>query len=115
MNTPDRWLIHRRLAEDNDERLTLVTVIPEHITLIGADADTSRSLLAQRYPKATFAEYDPRADFLQAAADMRKLGLWQKLAGKNVTQLCQKPSLRMSAAACRKSVRGSYSINVALG
>ena len=89
MNTPDRWLIHRRLAEDNDERLTLVTVIPEHITLIGADADTSRSLLAQRYPKATFIEYDPRTDFLQAAADMRKLGFWQKLAGKNVPQHCQ--------------------------
>ncbi len=89
MNTTDRWLIHRRLAEDTNERLALVTLIPERITLVGADADISRSLLAARYPKAVFTEYDPRTTFLQAAADSRKSGFWQKLAGKHTAQHCQ--------------------------
>ena len=63
MNTPDRWLIHRRLAEDNDERLTLVTVIPEHITLIGADADTSHSVIPRLHLQNTIRAlifYKPR-------------------------------------------------------
>ena len=61
MNTPERWQIHRHLAQNADERLQILTRTPERITLIGADADISRSLLAARYPQAAFVEYDPRA------------------------------------------------------
>ena len=86
MTTPDRWQIHRHLAVDSNERLAIVRHTPQQITLVGADADISRSLLAARYPKAAFHEYDPRADFLAAAAEARKGGLWQKLTGKNVPQ-----------------------------
>ena len=86
MNTPERWQIHRHLAQNADERLQILTRTPERITLIGADADISRSLLAARYPQAAFVEYDPRADFLAAAAAARKSGLWQKLTGKIVPQ-----------------------------
>ncbi|UOO82094.1 methyltransferase [Uruburuella testudinis] len=86
MTTSDRWQIHRHLATDSNERLTIVRHIPQHISLIGADADISRSLLAARYPKAAFTEYDPRADFLDAAAAVRQSGFWQKLTGKNVPQ-----------------------------
>lgn len=74
MNTPERWQIHRHLAQNADERLQILTRTPERITLIGADADISRSLLAARYPQAAFVEYDPRADFLAAAAAARKSG-----------------------------------------
>lgn len=88
-NTSDRWAVHRLLARNTDERLQLVRNTPQQIVLAGADADESRRLLAARYPKAAFAEYDPRADFLQAAADARKTGLWQKLTGKTVPQHCQ--------------------------
>ena len=86
MNTPERWQIHRHLAENADARLQILTRTPQRITLIGADADISRRLLAARYPQAAFAEYDPRADFLAAAAAARKSGLWQKLSGKTVPQ-----------------------------
>ena len=86
MNTPERWQIHRHLAQNADERLQILTRTPERITRIGADADISRSLLAARYPQAAFVEYDPRADFLAAAAAARKSGLWQKLTGKIVPQ-----------------------------
>ena len=86
MNTPERWQIHRHLAENADARLQILTRTPQRITLIGADADISRRLLAARYPQAAFAEYDPRADFLAAAAAARKSGLWQKLSSKTVPQ-----------------------------
>ena len=85
----DRWQIHRYLAQTADERLAVFKTAPQHILLAGADGDTGRSLLAARYPKAAFAEYDPRADFLQTAAAARKSGLLAKLAGKNVPQHCQ--------------------------
>ncbi|MDO4907825.1 methyltransferase domain-containing protein [Neisseria sp.] len=88
-NTPDRWAVHRLLARNTDERLQLVRTTPQQIVLAGADADESRRLLAARYPKAAFIEYDPRADFLQAAAGARKAGLWQKLTGKTLPQHCQ--------------------------
>ncbi len=89
MNTPDHWQIHRHLARDMDERLQLVRHVPQHIMLVGADADESRSLLAERYPKAVFSEYDPRPTFLQAAAEVRKPNLWQKLTGKSIPQYCR--------------------------
>lgn len=89
MNTDHRWQIHRRLAEDTDARLPLVRNAPQRITLIGADNDISRRLLAARYPQAAFQEYDPRAEFLQTAAHARKSGFWQKLTGKSIPQFCQ--------------------------
>lgn len=89
MNQDPRWQIHRRLAEDTDARLAIVRRVPQHILLVGADADISRSLLAGRYPQAAFAEYDPRPEFLQTASGARKSGLWQKLTGKTVPQHCQ--------------------------
>lgn len=89
MNQDPRWQIHRCLAEDTDARLALVRNTPQHVTLIGADADISRRLLAARYPKAAFSEYDPRADFLQTASNARKSGFWHKLTGKQIEQHCQ--------------------------
>ena len=85
----DRWQIHRYLAQTADERLAVFKTAPQHILLAGADGDSGRSLLAARYPKAAFAEYDPRADFLHTAAAARKSGLLAKLAGKSVPQHCQ--------------------------
>lgn len=99
MTPSDRWQIHRHLATDSNERLAIVRHAPQQISLIGADADISRSLLAARYPKAAFAEYDPRAGFLAAAADMRKSGLWQKLTGKNVPQQQQSLTAPLPEAA----------------
>ena len=89
MNQDNRWQIHRHLAQETDERLAIVRRTPQHITLIGADADISRSLLAARYPQAAFHEYDPRAEFLQTASNARKSGFWQKLTGKHIPQHCQ--------------------------
>lgn len=89
MSTSNRWQIHRHLAEEADARLVIVKQIPQRITLIGADADISHNLLAKRYPKATFAEYDPRANFLDEAAQFRKSGFLAKLTGKTVTQYRQ--------------------------
>lgn len=95
----DRWLIHRRLAEDTAQRLDIVTATPQHVLLFGADADHSRRLLAERYPKAVFSEYDARADFLQASAEARRSGWWQKLTGKNsVAQSCQPPDAALPEA-----------------
>ncbi|WP_416190568.1 methyltransferase [Neisseria sp. CCUG17229] len=99
MNQDPRWQIHRHLAQQTDERLALVRHIPQHILLVGADADISRSLLAARYPKAVFSEYDPRADFLQTAAAERKSGFWQKLTGKQIEQYCQPLSQALPEAA----------------
>lgn len=92
MNPNDRWTIHRHLAQTTDRRLDSVRRAPQHILLAGADDDATRSLLAQRYPKATFSEYDSRSDFLQAAAGRRKTGLLAKLAGKTIPQYCQSPA-----------------------
>ena len=101
MNHPsDRWQIHRHLARQTDERLAIVTRTPQQILLIGADADESRRLLAARYPKAVFSEYDPRADFLQAAAAGRKGGLLAKLAGKTVVQHRQTLETPLPEACC---------------
>lgn len=86
MNTPDRWQIHRHLAQNFNERLQIIRSEPQHITLVGADADISRSLLATRYPKAVFTEYDPRPNFLSAAETVRKPNLWQKLISKKIPQ-----------------------------
>ncbi len=98
--TTDRWLIHRRLAEDTDQRLPLIAAAPQHILLFGADGDCSRRLLAARYPQAAFSEYDSRADYLQAAAAARQTGFWQRLAGKGKTvpQHCQTPETPLPEA-----------------
>lgn len=95
----DRWQIHRHLAETADSRLEYVRREPQQIFLVGADADISRSLLAARYPKAAFAEFDPRPDFLEAAAAARKGGFWRKLAGKTVPQSCQNVDAPLPEAA----------------
>lgn len=87
--TDKRWLIHRHFAEQNNERLAVLTRTPQRILLFGADGDISRKLLAERYPKASFAEYDGRADFLQAAAAERGKSWLSKLMGKTVAQHCQ--------------------------
>lgn len=80
------YFLHQYFAEQTDSRLSLLRGVPEQITLIGADGDISRSLLAQRYPKASFTEYDHRADWLQAALAERKTGLLAKLTGKHIPQ-----------------------------
>ncbi|QEY26869.1 class I SAM-dependent methyltransferase [Neisseria zalophi] len=98
MNTDDHWQIHRLLAQNTDERLQLLRRTPQQIILVGADADESRRLLAARYPKAVFSEYDPRADALATAAEARQTGLWQKLTGKAVIQYQQAPTDPLPAA-----------------
>lgn len=90
MNTHD-WTIHHYLAEESDKRLEWVNAQPKTIILIGADGDHSRTLLAKRYPNATFSEYDHRANYLQAASTARKTGWLAKLTGKNIPQFCQNP------------------------
>ena len=89
MSDATRWQIHQYLAEQMDARLALLHAVPQRIALVGADHDESRQRLAQRYPKAVFHEYDPRADFLTLAAAQRKTGLFAKLTGKSITQTCQ--------------------------
>lgn len=96
--TADRWLIHRRLAEDSVQRLAIVTAQPQHILLFGADNDISRSLLAERHPKAQFSEYDHRADFLEAAAQTRQTGWWQRWRGQTVAQTCQSAAAPLPVA-----------------
>lgn len=96
--TNDRWQIHRHLAEQADQRLQIVKTVPRRILLAGADGDNSRRLLAARYPKAAFAEYDPRPECLRDAADKRGGGLLSKLAGKTVPQHCQSLSAPLPEA-----------------
>lgn len=83
---PSDYAIHQYFAEQTDSRLALLRHAPSHITLIGADGDISRHLLATRYPEAVFVEYDHRADWLQAAASARKISLFAKLTGKKMIQ-----------------------------
>ena len=112
MTLSDRWLIHRHIARQTDERLAIVTRTPQHILLVGADADESRSLLAARYPKAAFSEYDPRADFLQAAAAGRKSGLLAKLAGKTVAQHRQALETPLPLPAYERILKAAHSFNL---
>lgn len=76
--------IHAHIAEQMDSRLLLLRRQPQTILLHGADRDASRHLLAQRYPQATFSEYDHRAEWLQQAAQSRRAqSSWLgKLSGK---------------------------------
>ena len=76
--------IHAHIAEQMDSRLLLLRREPKTILLHGADNDISRRLLAQRYPHATFSEYDHREDWLQQAAQARRAqsGWLGKLSGK---------------------------------
>lgn len=90
--------IHRHLAEVSNQRLDFVKRCPNHISLIGADADISRTLLAKRYPQATFNEYDAASERLQQAHNMRKTPFWQKLTGKTVAQHQQPFSAPLPAA-----------------
>lgn len=83
------WFVQARLAAEMDERLTILNRSPQHILLVGADGDNSRSLLAKRFPKASFAETDPVAERLQQSALARKSGWLDKLTGKTVAQFCQ--------------------------
>lgn len=94
----DRWAVHRYLAGQMDSRLEILTRTPKHILLAGADGDASRRLLAARYPQASFAEYDPRRAFLDEAAEKRGGGWLSRLAGKTVSQHCQKASAPLPEA-----------------
>ena len=80
------YFLHQALAQDFNERLSIVRAIPQHILLVGADADISRQLLAQRYPKAQFSEYDHRPEWLQHAHAQRHTSLFAKLTGKTIAQ-----------------------------
>ncbi|MDO4696521.1 MAG: methyltransferase [Neisseria sp.] len=95
----DRWLVHRHFAEHSNERLTLLTRTPQQILLFGADGDTSRKLLAERYPKAAFSEYDSRPGFLEAAAAERRSGWLSRLTGKSVPQHCRAADAPLPEAA----------------
>ena len=76
----DVWQIFRHTAAEPDSRLPLLRRRPATILLHGADGDASRSLLAARYPEAAFiGEYDPRRDFLDAAARARAPKGWRAL------------------------------------
>ena len=77
--------IHAHIAEQMDSRLLLLRRQPQTILLHGADCDTSRRLLAQRYPQATFSEYDYRPQWLPKAAG------WAKYQAKGKSR---KPSYR---------------------
>lgn len=96
----DLWLIHRHFAERGDERLDFVKSVPQSILLAGADGDVSRSLLAARYPKAVFSEYDHRPDFLREAAARRKEGLLARLSGKKPVAQHLQPADAPLPAAC---------------
>lgn len=85
----NRYFLHQHFAEQTDSRLSLLRHAPQRIALVGADGDISRQLLAQRYPKATFTEYDHRPDWLQHAAAQRQTGWLAKLSGKTIPQTCQ--------------------------
>lgn len=78
------WFLHHHLAETLDARLPAFKAVPQRIILAAADGNASHSRLQARYPKAVFSEYDPRPDYLTAAAAIRKQGqsLWQRLGGK---------------------------------
>lgn len=92
MNTPFSWFIHKHFAQEMNQRLAILRHTPELIILMGADGDVSRALLAQRYPKAHFEEYDSRAQALQESLQQRKtekIGFLDKLMGKNIPQFCQ--------------------------
>lgn len=86
VKTKPDYFFHQHFAVQTDGRLSLLRRVPQHIALIGADGDVSRRLLAQRYPKATFAEYDHRQDWLQAASSLRQTGLFSKFTSKGIKQ-----------------------------
>lgn len=96
----EQWVIHRYFAEQCDGRLDFVHKQPKSITLIGVDGDISRKLLAKRYPKAVFHEYDERNDVLQTVAKMRQPHLFSKWLGKGVAQTCQTALSPLPEASC---------------
>ena len=90
--------IHAHIAEQMDSRLLLLRRQPQTILLHGADCDTSRRLLAQRYPQAAFSEYDHRPQWLAQAAQARRAqsGWLGKLAGKGqIPQTQLSPAFRL--------------------
>ena len=89
--------IHAHIAEQMDSRL-LLRRQPQTILLHGADHDTSRRLLAQRYPQATFSEYDHRPQWLAQAAQARRAqsGWLGKISGKGqIPQTQLSPTFRL--------------------
>ena len=90
--------IHAHIAEQMDSRLLLLRRQPQTILLHGADHDTSRRLLAQRYPQATFSEYDHRPQWLAQAAQARRAqsGWLGKISGKGqIPQTQLSPTFRL--------------------
>ena len=90
--------IHAHIAEQMDSRLLLLRRQPQTILLHGADRDASRRLLAQRYPQATFSEYDHRPQWLAQAAHARRAqSSWLgKISGKGqIPQTQLSPAFRL--------------------
>ena len=90
--------IHAHIAEQMDSRLLLLRRQPQTILLHGADRDASRRLLAQRYPQATFSEYDHRPQWLAQAAHARRAqSSWLgKISGKGqIPQTQLSPTFRL--------------------
>ena len=88
----------RHIAEQMDSRLLLLRRQPQTILLHGADHDTSRRLLAQRYPQAAFSEYDHRPQWLAQAAQARRAqsGWLGKISGKGqIPQTQLSPTFRL--------------------
>ena len=85
--------IHAHIAEQMDSRLLLLRRQPQTILLHGADRDASRRLLAQRYPQATFSEYDHRPQWLAQAAQARRAqsGWLGRISGKGQIPQTQLP------------------------
>lgn len=81
--------IHEYLARELDSRLLLLRQEPMRILIYAADAGYSRQLLSARYPKAQISETDARKDKLTQSQTAHKIGLFDKLTGKKVTQIQQ--------------------------
>ena len=107
--------IHAHIAEQMDSRLLLLRRQPQTILLHGADCDTSRRLLAQRYPQATFSEYDYRPQWLAQAAQARRAqsGWLGKISGKGqIPQTQLSPTFRLPERGVWATMR--LSVNIAL-
>ena len=102
MTLSDRWLIHRHIARQTDERLAIVTRTPQHILLVGADADESRSLLAARYPKPRLANTIRVPIFCKLRRPGVKAGCWPSWPEKPSPNTGKrwKPRCRRPAAIC---------------
>lgn len=79
---PD-WFLHAYTAATLDERLVILKQQPQQIILAAADGNESYRLLRNRYPQASFEEFDSRQDYLHFSLKARKenQNLWQKIRG----------------------------------